>query len=100
MKDAGLKETDIDEIVLFGVKTRIPKVQQLLENVISWNSLIVEYTDNGLFCEALAQFSCRQLLGKRPTIGSLARFLTLSSKAESISLGEQLHHQESLLAQH
>ncbi|KAK9451703.1 heat shock protein 70 family [Limtongia smithiae] len=31
LKDAGLKKTDIDDIVLVGGSTRIPKVQQLLE---------------------------------------------------------------------
>ncbi|PSS24591.1 Luminal-binding protein like [Actinidia chinensis var. chinensis] len=32
MEDAGLKKTDIDEIVLVGGSTRIPKVQQLLKD--------------------------------------------------------------------
>ena len=32
LKDAGLKKTDIDEIVLVGGSTRIPKVQQLLKD--------------------------------------------------------------------
>jgi len=32
MKDAGLKKTEIDEIVLVGGSTRIPKVQQLLKD--------------------------------------------------------------------
>jgi heat shock protein 5 len=32
MADAGLKKTDIDEIVLVGGSTRIPKVQQLLKD--------------------------------------------------------------------
>ncbi|KAK9465857.1 heat shock protein 70 family [Lipomyces arxii] len=31
LKDAGLKKTEIDDIVLVGGSTRIPKVQQLLE---------------------------------------------------------------------
>jgi len=32
MDDAGLKKTDVDEIVLVGGSTRIPKVQQLLKD--------------------------------------------------------------------
>ncbi|EOA39851.1 hypothetical protein CARUB_v10008520mg [Capsella rubella] len=32
LKDAGLKKSDIDEIVLVGGSTRIPKVQQLLKD--------------------------------------------------------------------
>jgi len=32
LKDAGLKKTEIDEIVLVGGSTRIPKVQQLLKD--------------------------------------------------------------------
>eukprot|EP00456_Euglypha_rotunda_P010220 TRINITY_DN1251_c0_g1_i37.p1 TRINITY_DN1251_c0_g1~~TRINITY_DN1251_c0_g1_i37.p1 ORF type:complete len:288 (-),score=75.59 TRINITY_DN1251_c0_g1_i37:27-890(-) len=32
MKDAGLKKTEIDEIVLVGGSTRIPKVQQLIKD--------------------------------------------------------------------
>ncbi|CDP16233.1 unnamed protein product [Coffea canephora] len=32
LKDAGLEKTDIDEIVLVGGSTRIPKVQQLLKD--------------------------------------------------------------------
>jgi hypothetical protein len=31
IKDAGLKKTDIDEIILVGGSTRIPKVQQILK---------------------------------------------------------------------
>jgi heat shock protein 5 len=31
MEDANMKKTDIDEIVLVGGSTRIPKVQQLLK---------------------------------------------------------------------
>merc|ERR1719223_2659930 len=32
LKDAGLKKTDIDEIVLVGGSTRIPKIQQLIKD--------------------------------------------------------------------
>ncbi|EMG50993.1 78 kDa glucose-regulated protein [Candida maltosa Xu316] len=32
LKDAGVKKSDIDDIVLVGGSTRIPKVQELLEN--------------------------------------------------------------------
>jgi len=32
MKDAGLKKTEVDEIVLVGGSTRIPKVQQLIKD--------------------------------------------------------------------
>merc|ERR1719434_27896 len=32
MSDAGLKKTEVDELVLVGGSTRIPKVQQLLKD--------------------------------------------------------------------
>ena len=32
MKDAGLKKTEVDEIVLVGGSTRIPKIQQLIKD--------------------------------------------------------------------
>ena len=32
LKDSGLKKTDIDEIVLVGGSTRIPKVQELIKD--------------------------------------------------------------------
>lgn len=31
LKDAGMKKTEIDEIVLVGGSTRIPKIQQLIK---------------------------------------------------------------------
>ena len=35
MEDADMKKTDIDEIVLVGGSTRIPKVQQLVKDYFS-----------------------------------------------------------------
>lgn len=35
MEDADMKKTDIDEIVLVGGSTRIPKVQQLVKEYFS-----------------------------------------------------------------
>jgi heat shock protein 5 len=32
LDDAGMKKTDIDEVVLVGGSTRIPKVQQLIKD--------------------------------------------------------------------
>ena len=32
LSDAGLKKTDLDEVVLVGGSTRIPKVQELLKD--------------------------------------------------------------------
>ena len=39
MDDSGLKKTQIDEIVLVGASTRIPKVQQLLKDYFDGNEL-------------------------------------------------------------
>lgn len=39
LKDAGLKKSDIDEIVLVGGSTRIPKVQQLLKDFFDGKEL-------------------------------------------------------------
>jgi heat shock protein 5 len=32
LEDAGMKKTEIDEIVMVGGSTRIPKIQQLLKD--------------------------------------------------------------------
>ncbi len=39
LTDAGLKKTDVDEIVLVGGSTRIPKVQQLLQDFFNGKEL-------------------------------------------------------------
>jgi len=39
LADAGLKKTDVDEIVLVGGSTRIPKVQQLLQDFFNGKEL-------------------------------------------------------------
>ena len=43
MEDSGLKKTQIDEIVLVGGSTRIPKVQQLIKDFFSGKELDNEY---------------------------------------------------------
>lgn len=39
LKDSGLAKTDIDEVVLVGGSTRIPKVQQLLSDFFNGKEL-------------------------------------------------------------
>ena len=39
LKDSGLSKTDIDEVVLVGGSTRIPKVQQLLTSFFNGKEL-------------------------------------------------------------
>jgi len=39
LKDSGLAKTDIDEVVLVGGSTRIPKVQQLLSTFFNGKEL-------------------------------------------------------------
>lgn len=39
LKDAGLKKTDVDEIILVGGSTRIPKVQQILKDFFNGKEL-------------------------------------------------------------
>lgn len=49
LEDADLKKTDIDEIVLVGGSTRIPKVVQLLKDFFNGKACISELTRNVLY---------------------------------------------------
>ncbi|XP_019423578.1 PREDICTED: putative pentatricopeptide repeat-containing protein At3g05240 [Lupinus angustifolius] len=61
------------------------------EHVISWNSLVSVYLENGLLCDALELFTAMQLWRQRPSVRSLVAFLNLCSRNEEILLGKQVH---------
>ncbi|KAK7317627.1 hypothetical protein RJT34_02024 [Clitoria ternatea] len=60
-------------------------------NVISWNSLVCVYAENGLWCDALELFNVMQLWGHRPSVRSLVGFLNLCSRTEKLYFGKQIH---------
>lgn len=61
------------------------------EDVISWNSILSVYADNGLFSEALDLFYTMQFWGKKPSIRSFVALLNLSSINGNILFGKQIH---------
>ncbi|PRQ40965.1 putative tetratricopeptide-like helical domain-containing protein [Rosa chinensis] len=62
-----------------------------VEDVISWNSIIWVYTENGLLLDGLELFARMQFWGKRPSIRSFVGFLNLASRIQNIQLGKQIH---------
>ena len=62
-----------------------------VEDVISWNSIVAVYADNGLLFDALKLFSIMQFWGKRPSIRSFVGFLNWSSGSNNIQFGKQIH---------
>ncbi|KAL6189965.1 hypothetical protein ACLB2K_036366 [Fragaria x ananassa] len=62
-----------------------------VQDVISWNSIIWVYTENGLLLDALELFARMQFWGKRPSIRSFVGFLNLASRTRNIQLGKQMH---------
>ncbi|MED6150756.1 hypothetical protein PIB30_075600 [Stylosanthes scabra] len=63
----------------------------LVEDVISWNSLVCVYAENDLVFEALKLFSVMQLWGNRPSVRSMVGFLNLCSRNKFVLLGKQVH---------
>ena len=62
-----------------------------VEDVISWNSIVVVYADNGLLFDALKLFSIMQFWGKKPSIRSFVGFLNWSSGSNNFQFGKQIH---------
>ncbi|KAJ4827819.1 hypothetical protein Tsubulata_026156 [Turnera subulata] len=62
-----------------------------LGDVLSWNSMVSLYTNNGLIFDALKLFHMMQQWGKRPSIRSFVGLLNLSSMRADILLGQQIH---------
>ncbi|KAA8533159.1 hypothetical protein F0562_033308 [Nyssa sinensis] len=60
-------------------------------DVISWNSVVSVYAENGFSLDALEIFTSMQLWGKRPSIRSFVGFLNLSSGTKNVILGKQVH---------
>ncbi|CAK7333269.1 unnamed protein product [Dovyalis caffra] len=63
----------------------------MLEDVLSWNSIVAVYADRGLLFEALELFYMMQFWGKRPSIRSFVALLNFSSITGSILFGKQIH---------
>lgn len=61
------------------------------KDVISWNSIVWVYANNGLLLDALELFSGMQLWGNRPSIRSLLGLLNLASGTKNIAFGKQIH---------
>ncbi|XP_059656132.1 putative pentatricopeptide repeat-containing protein At3g05240 [Cornus florida] len=61
------------------------------EDVISWNSIVSVYAENGFPRDALEFFNRMQLWEKRPSVRSFMGFLSLSSSTENLILGRQTH---------
>lgn len=59
--------------------------------VISWNSMVWIYADNGLSLEALGLFAEMQFWEKRPSIRSFVGLLNLASGTKNIEFGKQIH---------
>ncbi|KAL6974947.1 hypothetical protein U1Q18_017087 [Sarracenia purpurea var. burkii] len=61
------------------------------EDVISWNSIVSVYAENGFSLNALDMFNRMQLWGKRPSVRAFLGFLGLSSGTPNLILGRQIH---------
>lgn len=62
-----------------------------LRDVISWNSIVWAYANNGLLHDALNVYSGMQFWGNRPSIRSLVGLLNLASGTKNIGFGKQIH---------
>ncbi|KAL5552863.1 hypothetical protein UlMin_040264 [Ulmus minor] len=60
-------------------------------DVISWNSIVWVYANNGLLIDALEVFAEMQFWGNRPSIRSLVGLLSLASGMRNINFGRQIH---------
>lgn len=63
LKDSGLEKSDIDEVVLVGGSTRIPKVRQLLSSYFDGKELNHKINPD----EAVAYGAAVQVNGYMPT---------------------------------
>lgn len=60
-------------------------------DVISWNSVVALYAENGLLLDAALVFRKMLLWDKRPSARSFLGFLNWSSCTSNLLLGEQIH---------
>ncbi|KAK1403311.1 Pentatricopeptide repeat-containing protein [Heracleum sosnowskyi] len=63
----------------------------LLEDVISWNSMVAAYANNGFSFEAFEIFNQMQFWGKKPSVRSFVGLLTLCREENNLILGNQIH---------
>ncbi|XP_062110334.1 pentatricopeptide repeat-containing protein At4g33990 [Humulus lupulus] len=62
-----------------------------LKDVISWNSMVWVYANNGLLLDSIKVFSGMQFWGNRPSIRSLVGLLNSASGTKNIGFGKQIH---------
>lgn len=62
-----------------------------LDAVISWNSIVSAYANNGMLFDALECFEAMQYWSMKPSVRSLVALLNSCSRRENLSLGRQLH---------
>lgn len=60
-------------------------------NVVSWNSMLVSFLQNGLDEETLQLFSEMRVDGVQPTRVSITSFLSASANVEAVDEGRQAH---------
>ncbi|KAM0934949.1 putative tetratricopeptide-like helical domain superfamily [Dioscorea sansibarensis] len=60
-------------------------------NVVSWNSMLVSFLQNGLDVETLELFSEMRVHGVQPTRVSVTSFLSASANVEAVDEGRQAH---------
>ncbi|MCL7037883.1 hypothetical protein MKW94_014201 [Papaver nudicaule] len=60
-------------------------------NVVTWNSMIVSYVQNGMNEEALKVFYCMRMVGVEPTRVTVASFLSAAANVEAVDEGRQGH---------
>ncbi|KAL8157083.1 pentatricopeptide repeat-containing protein At3g13880 [Apium graveolens] len=63
----------------------------LPEDVISWNSMVSAYANDGFSFEAFEHFSKMQFCGKKPSVRSFVGLLTLCREEKNLILGNQIH---------
>lgn len=61
------------------------------EDLISWNSIVWVYAENGLLFDALRLFAGMQFWGKRPSIRSFVGLLNIACGIKNIEFGKQIH---------
>lgn len=60
-------------------------------DVISWNSMVSAYGNNGFTFEAFEFFSKMRFWGKKPSVRSFVGLLTVSREKKNLLLGNQIH---------
>jgi pentatricopeptide repeat protein len=62
------------------------------KNIVSWNSLITGYVQNGLYLDALKSIVIMGQEGKRPDQSTFSCGLSACANLAALQVGKQLHH--------